>query len=140
MKRDGGVGRGMGSNGRKGSRKEAAPRRPGPQPRTAPPKKKYKNESMEKARQRKERDKKDKLIFGDKSVEKEEDLDKWAGLQQTVVNSRGRSRGFHENCAYLTLCCSLYEKAAAEIDSKYEPLRLPPSHPCCSPVWCAGCS
>ena len=125
MKRDGGVGRGMGSNGRKGSRKEAAPRRPGPQPRTAPPKKKYKNESMEKARQRKERDKKDKLI---------------AGLQQTVVNSRGRSRGFHENCAYLTLCCSLYEKAAAEIDSKYEPLRLPPSHPCCSPVWCAGCS
>ena len=36
------------------------------------------------ARQRKERDKKDKLI---------------AGLQQTVVNSRGRSRGFHENCA-----------------------------------------
>ena len=32
MKRDGGVGRGMGSNGKKGSRKEAAPRRPGPTP------------------------------------------------------------------------------------------------------------
>ena len=44
MKRDGGVGRGMGSNGMS-SRKEAAPKRPGPQPRTAPPKKKFKNET-----------------------------------------------------------------------------------------------
>ena len=45
MKRDGGVGRGMGSNGKKGSRKEAAPKRPGPQPAKAPPKKKFKNET-----------------------------------------------------------------------------------------------
>jgi hypothetical protein len=125
----------LGSKHAKGSRKEAAPKRSGPQP-AVPPKKRMKAaaqaESAERARQHKERDTKDKLIFGDKS-KKCKDPDKRAGLQQTVINSRGRSRGFYENCVYLTLCCSLYKEAAAEIDSKYEPLRLTPSHPYCSP-------
>ena len=36
----GGVGRTMGSNGRKGGRKEAQPKRPGPKPTAEPPPKK----------------------------------------------------------------------------------------------------
>ena len=45
------------------------------------------------------------------------DPDVRAGLQQSVVNPRGRSRGFHENCLFLTLFCSLYKEAAAEMDT-----------------------
>ena len=61
-----------------------------------------------------ERKKIDKLILGDL---KSKDPDVWAGLQQSVVNARGRSRGFHENCLFLTLFCSLYKEAAAEMDT-----------------------
>ena len=60
-----------------------------------------------------ERKQHDKLILGDP---KAKDPVKKAGLQQTVINSRGRTRGFFENCVFLTLFCSLYKEAAAEID------------------------
>ena len=47
-----------------------------------------------------ERKKIDKLILGDL---KSKDPYMWAGLQQSVVNPRGRSRGFYENCLLLLL-------------------------------------
>jgi hypothetical protein len=135
---DGGVGRGMGSNGKKGSRKEAAPKRPGPTP-AQPLKKRCKADAkaakVEKMNNHNERKKMDKLILGNL---KSKDPDVWAGLQQSVVNARGRSRGFHENCLFLTLFCSLYKEAAAEMDtlcahlatSRAPCARATRAHPC----------
>jgi len=135
---DGGVGRGMGSNGKKGSRKEAAPKRPGPTP-AQPLKKRCKADAkaakVEKMNNHNERKKMDKLILGDL---KSKDPDVRAGLQQSVVNARGRSRGFHENCLFLTLFCSLYKEAAAEMDtlcahlatSRAPCARATRAHPC----------
>ena len=34
-------------------------------------------------------------------------------LAPTVTNSRGRSRGYRENCAFLVLFCNLYTAAVA---------------------------
>ena len=90
---------------------------------------------MEKMNNHNERKKIDKLILGDL---KSKDPDVWAGLQQSVVNARGRSRGFHENCLFLTLFCSLYKEAAAEMDtlcahlatSRAPCARATRAHPC----------
>eukprot|EP01047_Picozoa_sp_COSAG01_P026436 COSAG01_NODE_1704_length_9434_cov_159.120193_3_plen_435_part_00 len=35
------------------------------------------------------------------------------GLRSTVVNSRGRRRGYRENCVFLTIFCSLFSAAVA---------------------------
>ena len=88
----------MGSKHAKGSHKVAAPKRPGPTP-AQPPKRQRKADAqaarVEKMNNHNERKKIDKLILGDL---KSKDPDVWARLQQSVVNARGRSRGFHENC------------------------------------------
>jgi len=65
---------------------------------------------MRNAKKRKEMD---ELLFGGP---KSKDQAKKDGLQQTVINARGRSRGFFENCVFLTLFCSLYQEAAAQKD------------------------
>ena len=112
----GGVGRTLGSNGRKGSRKVAQPKRPGPKP-TEPPKKKFKDDAkatkIQKMNNANERARLDKLLLGDPDAKDQAAKD---GLQQTVVNARGRSRGFYENCVLLTLFCSLYKEAADHQD------------------------
>jgi hypothetical protein len=113
----GGVGRTMGSNGRKGGRKAAQAKRPGPKPTAEPPKKQFKEAAkaarIQKMNNAKERRKLDKLLLGDPDGEDQATKD---GLQQTVVNARGRSRGFYENCLFLTLFCSLYQEAAVHQD------------------------
>ena len=113
----GGVGRTMGSNGRKGGRKEAQPKRPGPKTAEPPPKKQFKEAAkaarIQKMNNAKERRKLDKLPLGDPESKDQATKD---GLQQTVVNARGRSRGFYENCLFLTLFCSLYQEAAKNQD------------------------
>ena len=113
----GGVGRTMGSNGRKGGRKEAQPKRPGPKTAEPPPKKQFKEAAkaarIQKMNNAKERRKLDKLLLGDPESKDQATKD---GLQQTVVNARGRSRGFYENCLFLTLFCSLYQEAAVHQD------------------------
>ena len=82
--------------------KVAAPKRPGPTP-AQPPKRQRKADAqaarVEKMNNHNERKKIDKLILGDL---KSKDPDVWARLQQSVVNARGRSRGFHENCLFLS--------------------------------------
>ena len=108
----------LGSKHGKGSRKEAQPKRRGPKPTTEPPPKKQFKEAAKAARiqkmnNAKERRKLDKLLLGDPDGEDQATKD---GLQQTVVNARGRSRGFYENCLFLTLFCSLYQEAAKNQD------------------------
>ena len=61
----------------------------------------------------KERKKLDKLLLGDPESKDQATKD---GLQQTVVNARGRSRGFYVACLFLTLFCSLYQEAAKNQD------------------------
>lgn len=106
----------LGSRSNKGGRKDAALKRPGPAPAqpapkvSAPAKKRAKTERVNNKNQR---TREDKLLFGDP---KSTDPDKKAGLHKTVINSRGRTRGFFENCVFLTLFCSLYKEAAAEND------------------------
>ena len=90
---------------------------------------------VEKMNNHNERKKMDKLILGNL---KSKDPNVRAGLQQSVVNARGRSRGFHENCLFLTLFCSLYKEAAAEMDtlcahlatSRAPCARATRAHPC----------
>ena len=106
----------LGSSKNKGGRKSAATKRPGPAPAepapkvSAPAKKRAK---IEKANNKNQRRREDQLLFGDP---KAKDPDKKAGLHKTVINSRGRTRGFFENCVFLTLFCSLYKEVAAEND------------------------
>jgi hypothetical protein len=138
---DGGVGRGMGSNGKKGSRKEAAPKRPGPTP-AQPLKKRCKADAkaakVEKMNNHNERKKMDKLILGNLKSKDPNVQQSVVNVQQSVVNARGRSRGFHENCLFLTLFCSLYKEAAAEMDtlcahlatSRAPCARATRAHPC----------
>jgi hypothetical protein len=107
----------LGSKHGKSSRKEAQPKRPGPKPTAEPPKKQFKEAAkaarIQKMNNAKERRKLDKLLLGDPESKDQATKD---GLQQTVVNARGRSRGFYENCLFLTLFCSLYQEAAKNQD------------------------
>ena len=106
----------LGSSTNKGGRKDAARKRPGPaaaqpqHPAKRPAKAASKAERM---RNKLERKLEDRQILGNKDSE---DPEEKGGLQQTVINARGRSRGFYENCVYLTLFCSLYAAAAAAND------------------------
>jgi hypothetical protein len=83
----------------------------------APPPKKQFKEAAKAARiqqnNAKERKKLDKLLLGDPESKDQATKD---GLQQTVVNARGRSRGFYVACLFLTLFCSLYQEAAKNQD------------------------
>ena len=113
----------LGSSKNKGGRKSAATKRPGPAPAepapkvSAPAKKRAK---IEKANNKNQRRREDQLLFGDP---KAKDPDKKAGLHKTVINSRGRTRGFFENCVFLTRFCE-YESLLREFGGIV----------CCSPV------
>ena len=112
----GGVTDGLGSNGRKGARKDAARKRPGPaaaEPQHPAKRPAKMAEKAERMRNKRERKLEDMQILGNPDSK---DPEEKGGLKQTVINARGRSRGFYENCVYLTLFCSLYAAAAAAND------------------------
>jgi hypothetical protein len=101
--RRGGVGRGLGSDGRKGGRKSARKKQPGPKPK-GPPKKKKLSKKAQKRAQMEEVRKRKRELDTQQRVEE---------LAPTVTNSRGRSRGYRENCVFLVLFCNLYTAAVA---------------------------
>lgn len=109
----GGVGRAMGSNGRKGEKKQKQSK-PGPKAKKANWKAqaKKKAEAMReiKARQA-ERRAQDDLVLGSRDNRGRRQKD---GLLHSVINPNGNTRTFEQNLVFLTLFCSLYEREAVK--------------------------
>ena len=109
----GGVGRALGSNLWKGSRKERSSK-PGPKPAPKGNGKKEQKEKMQAMRERKaqfaERKAMDDRILGtpsehpDHPGRRERD-----GLVHSVLNPTGKTRTFEQNLCFLTLFSELYE-------------------------------
>ena len=109
----GGVGRAMGSHGRKGQKKQKQSK-PGPKAKKvntkAEMKKKMDALNDLQARQA-ERRAQDDLVLGsrDKRGWRQKD-----GLLHSVINPNGNTRTFEQNLVFLTLFCSLYEREAVK--------------------------
>ena len=110
----GGVGRALGSNMRKGSRKERSSK-PGPKPAPKGNGKKEQKEKMQAMRERKaqfaERKAMDDRILGTPS--EHPDHPGWRerdGLVHSVLNPTGKTWTFEQNLCFLTLFSELYER------------------------------
>jgi|TARA_B110000211_G_C14079175_1_gene553664 hypothetical protein len=121
--KNGGVGRQLGSNGRKGGDKKKSGKS-GPKSKKVNKKAEQKKQ-MEAVRQlkadKKERQDMDDFLFGPLKklpgggVRYKRDAAQ--GKAATVRNPSGKPRTFQENMAFLTLCCSVYETKTSDLPS-----------------------